>query len=368
MSDAVKVVLDVQAVVNYINDMPTMAATPGATPAEFLAELGRCLAGALRPPASLAHAAAAMALAAEAKRARPALIVELAALAGAPLGARLLDAAAMVELMHTASLVHDDIIDGAALRRGVPAVSAALGVNTAVLVGDDLLVRAFAHVAGRPPVVRAALATLGEMVHGVAAELAARGDHTLDEARWRSIAHGKTAALFGLCGEVVGFGLARPRAAATARLRGAGLHLGVAFQIADDVADLASGADLVERNPNLAVALAVAEAPALGARLAELWAVGSPTPAAARALTAAMFATSAPRACLARVRHELAAAEALLAPMARTPARRAALGNLRGWGEAVIERTVAVMNAPNVPNAMNSVTALGPAPRAEVAA
>jgi geranylgeranyl diphosphate synthase type I len=354
-------VLDVHDVVNYINLMSTLAAASGSTPAAFLAELQRALASTLAPPAALAHAAAPMALAAEAKRARPALIVELAALAGTPLSDRLLDAALMVELMHTASLVHDDIIDGAAFRRSLPSVHASLGPSTAVLVGDDLIVRAFERIAARPPLVRAALGVLGEMVHAVAGELAARGDVALDEPRWRAIAHGKTAALFGLCGQAVGLCGRRPRPELTARLRRAGLHLGLAFQIADDLTDLASADDLLERNANLPLLRAVAAEPALAPRLRELWSTSPPDPVAARALAASAMATAAPGACLELARAELRAADALLRPLAGTDPQRAALMTVRQWGQLVIERTVGVMSAPNVPNVLNAIATSSPA-------
>ncbi|MEZ4367268.1 MAG: polyprenyl synthetase family protein [Kofleriaceae bacterium] len=311
--------------------------TPAPRQVDFVAAVTAAVDAELaaRPGAPLAAAARSLALAPAAKRARPALAFELARLAGAD-WRPLLDAAVMIELIHTASLVHDDIVDAAPTRRGLPSVNASAGNATAVLVGDDLLVRAFLRVAERPPLVRAGLIALGSMVHAVAAEIAARGDVALTEAGWRALADGKTAVLFALCGRFAG--LAADDLALAEQLAAAGHHLGLAFQAADDAADLAVGDDLVERAPNLAVVHAATHAPAVALRLASAWARGPLTAAEHARLRAEVIGAGGLARCAEVAAAELAAADALLAPLAVDDDRRAALATIRTWAATLAAR------------------------------
>ena len=225
-------------------------------------ELARALDGADRR-------AVALTLATDAKRVRPLLLFELATALGVSAEhTPLVRAAAAVELIHTASLIHDDVVDVAAVRRGLPSVNSELGNAAAVLVGDEMLCRALELVG--PALITPCLRAVAEMTHGALVEIGAYGDVTVDDARWREIAAGKTGALFGLCGTLAALLAGSPERAE--RYREATRDLGVAFQAADDLADLASGGDLEEKNPNLAVLAAVRDNAPLRERLLSAWA------------------------------------------------------------------------------------------------
>jgi geranylgeranyl pyrophosphate synthase len=167
--------------------------------------------------------------------------------------------AAAAELLHNATLVHDDIQDGDPVRRGHPAIWARHGVNQAINVGDLLLMLPYRAVAAidAPDAVRWALAdalsrSAEEVVRGQAAELDLLPRARFDWESWRDAAQGKTAALFALpvYGAARLADLSHERASAIAdELR----SIGVLFQLADDVLDLygdkgreAPGADLRE--------------------------------------------------------------------------------------------------------------------------
>jgi len=209
------------------------------------------------------------------KRARPRLAHRFASLTGAP-QAGLVEATAAVELIHAASLVHDDILDRGELRRGRPTVRVALGTEAAVLTGDLLLCRALRLLAPYPHEIARAAATFEEICHAATREWQARRrlDLTVDE--WRSIAIGKTGALFGLAGYFAA-SLAGDRQRAQ-RFDAAARALGLAFQIADDFDDLIDESgqedlarDLADGTPSLPILLALADDPKLGAALASWW-------------------------------------------------------------------------------------------------
>ncbi|OGQ14173.1 MAG: hypothetical protein A2138_27910 [Deltaproteobacteria bacterium RBG_16_71_12] len=217
--------------------------------------------------------ARALALAPDAKRVRPRLLFELATALGVDPDERALVCAAVaIELIHTASLIHDDVIDVATTRRGLPSVNAELGNAAAVLVGDEVLCRALDAVGGvaQGALVAPCVAAVAAMTRGALREIEAGGDLRLDDDGWRAIAADKTGALFGLCGTLAA--LLAGDTDRVARFTDATRALGVAFQAADDVADLADGSDLEEKNPNLAVLCAARADPALAARLLRAWA------------------------------------------------------------------------------------------------
>ncbi|MFE7172781.1 polyprenyl synthetase family protein [Streptomyces sp. NPDC057616] len=175
------------------------------------------------------------------KGVRQALAVLGAEAAGAP-GRAGVPAAVAVELVHTFSLLHDDIMDGDAARRRRPTVWKAYGTGPAVLAGDALFALAVETLAAEPggaQAVRALSAALGDLVHGQADDLlfAARpwtGPRRVRPQEYRTMAEHKTGALLGSAaalGALLG-GAAPPVVAALDR---AGRHLGIAFQIVDDV-------------------------------------------------------------------------------------------------------------------------------------
>ena len=193
------------------------------------------------------------------KRFRPFLVVEAAALFGIDARASI-DAAAAFECVHCYSLVHDDLpcMDDDSLRRGQPTVHKAYDEWTAILAGDALLTLAF-EIMARPQThadarVRAELALLlaraaggrgmvqGQMLDLAAEKLGEPASATLDHVR--ALQGLKTGALIAAACEA-GAILAQAPAADRAALKSYGRHLGLAFQIADDLLDAEGDAETV---------------------------------------------------------------------------------------------------------------------------
>lgn len=179
----------------------------------------------------------------EGKGVRQALVVLGAEAVGAD-GAEAVPGAVAVELVHTFSLLHDDIMDGDALRRQRPAVWKAYGTGPAVLAGDALLAQAVTTLAEAPgrhaaAAVRCLCRTLNTLVSGQAQDLRFEhrpwyGPGAVGPEQYRSMAEHKTGALLG-CAVALGAILGgAPDRTATA-LERAGRHLGLAFQAVDDV-------------------------------------------------------------------------------------------------------------------------------------
>ncbi|MGW1964413.1 polyprenyl synthetase family protein [Streptomyces sp. NPDC001935] len=175
------------------------------------------------------------------KGVRQALAVLGAETVSGPAGAGV-PAAVAVELVHVFSLLHDDIMDGDALRRGRPAVWKAYGTGPAVLAGDALFALAVETMALTPqagPAVRQLTTALGDLVRGQADDLlfADRpwtGPGAVGVGEYEVMAERKTGALLG-CALALGARLAGAPDGTVTVLDRAGRHLGVAFQIADDV-------------------------------------------------------------------------------------------------------------------------------------
>jgi geranylgeranyl pyrophosphate synthase len=221
-------------------------------------------------------AEAAMTLAAGGKRLRP-LLVLLCAGPDAGEGAR--RGATAVELIHMATLVHDDVLDDAPLRRGQPTVFARAGRGAATAVGDLLLSRAFAELTGQPdpPAARRRVRLLTDAAVALArGELAQRRDAYdvgLDAERYMRRCRLKTAALFE-CACTIGSspsGQGKPDDDDT--LIRFGGEIGLAFQLLDDVLDVAGppertgkarGTDLLDGTVTLPLILARERDPSLG--------------------------------------------------------------------------------------------------------
>jgi len=290
---------------------PSVAAGPGlvAVPsglAAFLGSVERELTATMVGAGMLEQAARPMVLAHESKRARP----MVAWLVGEQLGvaaSSVMDAAIAVELVHAASLLHDDVIDGATERRGLPSANARWGATIAVLSGDLLLTSALRRLRGLGPVAMArAIDVVAEMTRAVAFEVAMRRRADLSPEAWCTMAEGKTGALFGIAAWLVAMAGGEPAKAERYDL--ALRRLGVAFQIADDIGDLAE--DLADGNPSYPVLLAASSSPTLPAALDAAWCEpGVDT----RSLVAQVVATGAMTQAVARVQGEIAAARALLA-------------------------------------------------------
>src|SRR5262249_52640390 len=145
--------------------------------------------------------------------------------------------AVCAELIHSASLLHDDVVDAGMYRRGRPTVNARWGNIAAVMTGDILLTTAMAKlVAIDQRITQAALATVAGLTRAAVAEVEARGDLALPLEHLRAIAEGKTGALFAWCG--IAAAVLAEDLDAQRRFAAFGRRLGVAFQIADDILDL----------------------------------------------------------------------------------------------------------------------------------
>jgi octaprenyl-diphosphate synthase len=174
------------------------------------------------------------------KRIRPAILLLSSQVCGydGPIGPRL---GAVIELIHSATLVHDDIIDNAAMRRGQASVNAQWGNEITVLIGDWLYMTAFKMALGERhfQVLDILIEATRKMVEGELIQLALNGNLDVTEEQHLDIATRKTAFLFSACSQLGGIlGLAGPEKVEL--LRRYGLNVGLAFQLVDDVLDLTS--------------------------------------------------------------------------------------------------------------------------------
>jgi octaprenyl-diphosphate synthase len=172
------------------------------------------------------------------KRLRP-ICVMLASKLGRGFDPRAREVAVAVELVHNATLLHDDVVDLGEWRRGVLAARVVYGNATSVFAGDWLLIEALKRVerASLPGVFVRLLEVIHEMILAESIQLEARGTLDLDRNAWERVVEGKTAALFRWAmwaGGVAGH-LTPDECAA---LESYGRHLGVAFQAVDDLLDL----------------------------------------------------------------------------------------------------------------------------------
>lgn len=183
------------------------------------------------------------------KRLRP-LLVLLSARAGPAVDEdSCVRLAAIVEFIHTATLLHDDVVDESGLRRGRKTANALWGNAASVLVGDFLYSRSFQMMVGldRMQVMRVLADTTNAIAEGEVLQLLHMGDPDLSEARYFEVIRRKTAILFAAAcrlGALAG-GCAPEVQEALHRY---GMALGIAFQIADDVLDYAGDADLIGKN------------------------------------------------------------------------------------------------------------------------
>jgi octaprenyl-diphosphate synthase len=195
-------------------------------------------------PVELIPQLAAHIVAAGGKRLRPLLTLASARLCGYPgdgVGARHVKLAACVEFIHTATLLHDDVVDESVLRRGLASANAVFGNQASVLVGDFLFARAFQIMVEDGSLVVLAIlsraaATIAE---GEVLQLVTQNDLSTTEARYLEVVKGKTAALFAAACEVGAVVADRPDSEAAA-LADYGMNLGIAFQLVDDALDYAA--------------------------------------------------------------------------------------------------------------------------------
>ncbi len=156
----------------------------------------------------------------------------------------LVAAAAGVELLHTASLVHDDAVDHSAFRRGKPTLNSRVDTAAVILVGDFLFAQSaiLAASTNNPRVVSVFSNSLGDICDGQLMEMMDARKPEQTERQYLARIYGKTASLFGCAAETGAIIGGAPEDAISA-LRGYGDDLGLAFQIMDDVLDLTGGAE-----------------------------------------------------------------------------------------------------------------------------
>jgi len=211
---------------------------------EDLEACNRTIVARMDSPVALIPNLAAHIVAAGGKRLRPLLTLAAARLCGYPGergGARHVHLAACVEFIHTATLLHDDVVDESLLRRGLASANAVFGNKASVLVGDFLFARAFELMVedGSLAVLAILSRAAATIAEGEVLQLATQNDLTTSEARYLDVVTGKTAALFAAACEVGAVVADRP-AGQRAALARFGLNLGIAFQLVDDALDYAA--------------------------------------------------------------------------------------------------------------------------------
>ena len=182
------------------------------------------------------------------KRLRPMLTLATAALAGYS-GTGHVNLAAAVEFMHTATLLHDDVVDASTMRRGKIAARMKWGNEASVLVGDYLLGQAFKMMVevgslSALAILSSAAAVIAE---GEVLQLSAAKNTETNEDEYLNVIRGKTAELFAAACEV-GAVIAERSKAEQAACRSYGMNLGIAFQLVDDALDYGGASSALGKN------------------------------------------------------------------------------------------------------------------------
>lgn len=208
----------------------------------------RCIMARLRSEVALINELGRYIVNSGGKRLRP-LLVLLAARACGYQGPHHIELAAVIEFIHTATLLHDDVVDASALRRGKDTANAIWGNEAAVLVGDFLYSRAFEMMVsiGSMRIMEILSKTTNTIAEGEVMQLLNCHDPDTTEQRYRDVIRYKTAKLFeasARLGAVLG-GLGPDGERAMARF---GMHLGTAFQLIDDALDYSATVDEIGKN------------------------------------------------------------------------------------------------------------------------
>lgn len=313
--------------------------------ADRLAELQRWLAADLgglhqalgrvgpRGESDLAWRAARYLLDQPGKRIRPLCVLLAARLGGRPFDDAVRRTAMAAELVHAATLLHDDVIDQGTERRGAATARVVYGNAASVLGGDHLLVEALRRIDGLGVgITRELINTIGSMVHAEALQLERRRRFNPDRSMYLSIVEGKTAALFEFA-LVAGGQLGEVGADGLAALAEYGRALGMTFQIVDDLLDLTGDptetgknacADLREGKLTWPLIVAGERNPEVALRLRAVAAAdGEIDDAAATELVAAIAATGAIEAARDEATRYADNARRALERLPAGPARRA---------------------------------------------
>ncbi len=171
------------------------------------------------------------------KRLRPALVL-LSAGIGNYRGNKVIPVAAVVEIIHTATLFHDDVVDKSDLRRGQPTVNSKWGDGISIVLGDHWYSRAFSVLSHQkiPEILEMLLEVINRICVGELEQLKRRYDLLFTEQEYIEIVKNKTACLMSFCCRV-GALMGEVPSEETESLADYGLNLGIAFQIVDDCLD-----------------------------------------------------------------------------------------------------------------------------------
>ena len=298
-----------------------------------------------KKPKVLLDASRHLALADAAKRMRPLLIDHLGEGFGLDLEKRL-SVATAAELIHTASLLHDDVVDDGSTRRNRPTVNTRWSNSVAVLSGDLVLCIAFNELSGfERRVVDDAVELVADMSRSAMLEIQARDSGDWDVDDWNEIARGKTAALLAWATKTPAIIAERPEL--EERIERCGHHLGMAFQMMDDVHDIRAcqnpgelPEDLTEANPSLPVALARQHNPAIDDALRALWSDADAGDEQVRDIGRQIAASGAVADTIERIDHQLDCAIDALGKLANEPGARKILS----WSEQLRQ----LANKPSV--------------------
>ena len=318
--------------------------TPPLPPAieEDLVRVEARLARELRSREDRLHAIAAHLVHAGGKRIRPlvVLLVYHAAAGDRPRARRegAIEAAIALELIHSATLLHDDIIDGGETRRGRPSAASAFGVADTLVAGDFLFSRAFALCARfEAEVIRWAAEACISLTEGEIMQGRFRHNPAVTIADYLEIIERKTASLFA-AGARTAAHLAGVPAALVDTMGSCGRHVGLAFQVSDDLLDVEGqsavtgkprGIDLRDGNPSLPIVLALAR----DDELARLFASDRLVAADVEAGLARICRSGVLAAVADRARAHIDAAVAGLAALPDSPYRGALLALTHGFIE-----------------------------------
>ena len=237
--DAANVVVARQA--GSVNQLAALAAAD-------MAGVDALILSRMQSPVSIIPALADHIIEAGGKRLRPLLTVVAARLAGAR-DDTALKLAAAVEFIHTATLLHDDVVDGSDLRRGKVAAHLIWGAPSSVLVGDFLFARAFELMVetGSMRAMEILARAARVIAEGEVLQLSRAHDVNLSQETYLEIISAKTAELFAAAAEA-GAVAAGGGAARSSALRAYGFNLGLAFQLSDDALDYGGATETLGKN------------------------------------------------------------------------------------------------------------------------
>jgi len=202
-----------------------------------LERVNRVVVERMQSPVALIPELAGHIIAAGGKRLRPVLTLSSARLCGYE-GERHVELAACVEFIHTATLLHDDVVDESGLRRGVPTANSVWDNKASILVGDFLFSRAFEIMVadGSLNVLQTLSAASATIAEGEVHQLATTNDLSTTEEQYLEVISAKTAKLFEAAAQVGAIVADQPESAERS-LAAFGAHIGMAFQLIDDVLD-----------------------------------------------------------------------------------------------------------------------------------